>query len=291
MVCEVGPLSLYCLPLIRGKLPSLRPSEQKVARYIMEHPHDVVGMSSMQLGAEAGVSESTVVKCSQSLGFEGFVQLKLALARVRAAATATAVGLVEVDDEPDVIMQKVFNTNAVALSDTMKVLDPERLRLAAGLMAEAGTVSFFGMGASGIVALDAKQKLMRSGISAECELDPHLMLTRVALMREGDVLVALSHSGETSDVVEVIGLARSMGVHTVCITNHPDSTAAKLSDIVLLTSASESSMRGGATASRIAQLSIIDCLFVLVAMTRYDEAMGCLVKTRQAVSGRKGGLL
>jgi len=283
-------LSLYCLPLIRGKLPSLRPSEQKVARYIMEHPHDVVGMSSMQLGAEAGVSESTVVKCSQSLGFEGFVQLKLALARDLAASTSTAFGLVEVDDEPDVIMQKVFNTNAVALSDTMKVLDPERLRQAAGLMAEAGTVSFFGMGASGIVALDAKQKLMRIGISAECELDPHLMLTRVALMREGDVLVALSHSGETSDVVEVIGLARSMGVHTVCITNHPDSTAAKLSDIVLLTSASESSMRGGATASRIAQLSIIDCLFVLVAMTRYDEAMGCLVKTRQAVSGRKGGL-
>lgn len=290
MVCEVGPLSLDRLPLIRGKLPSLRPSEQKVARYIMEHPHDVVGMSSMQLGAEAGVSESTVVKCSQSLGFEGFVQLKLALARDLAASTSTAFGLVEVDDEPDVIMQKVFNTNAVALSDTMKVLDPERLRQAAGLMAEAGTVSFFGMGASGIVALDAKQKLMRIGISAECELDPHLMLTRVALMREGDVLVALSHSGETSDVVEVIGLARSMGVHTVCITNHPDSTAAKLSDIVLLTSASESSMRGGATASRIAQLSIIDCLFVLVAMTRYDEAMGCLVKTRQAVSGRKGGL-
>lgn len=282
-------MSSYCLPLIGGKLPSLRLSERKVAEFIMDHPSEVVNMSSLQLGAEAGVSESTVVKCSQSLGFDGFVQLKLALARDLAGSAATAFGAVEPDDGPDVVMQKVFNASATALSDTMKVLNPGKLGAAAAMIEQAGAVSFFGMGASGIVALDAKQKLMRIGISAECELDPHLELTRVSLMQPNDVVVALSHSGETSDVVDVLRLAGDVGVHTVCITNYPDSSAARLAEVVLLTSAAESSLRGGALASRIAQLSIVDCLFVLVAMARHDDAMTCLVKTRQAVSGRKGG--
>jgi DNA-binding MurR/RpiR family transcriptional regulator len=263
-------------------------SERKVAEFIMDHPDEVVNMSSLQLGAAAGVSESTVVKCSQSLGFDGFVQLKLALARDLAGSTATAFGHVEPDDGPEVVMQKVFNTSAAALSDTMKVLDPVRLSAAAALIENAGAVSFFGMGASGIVALDAKQKLMRIGIAAECELDPHLELTRVSLMKPDDVVVALSHSGETSDVIDVLRLAGDVGVHTVCITNYPDSSAARLAEIVLLTSAAESSLRGGALASRIAQLSIVDCLFVIIAMARYDDAMTCLVKSRQAVSARKG---
>ena len=281
-------MSSYCLPLIGGKLPSLRPSERKVAKFIVDHPGDVVNMSSLQLGAEAGVSESTVVKCSQSLGFDGFVQLKLALARDLAGSTATAFGLVEPDDTPEVVMQKVFNVNATALSDTMKVLDADSLAVAAAMIEHAAAVSFFGMGASGVVALDAKQKLMRIGITAECELDPHLELTRVSLMRPGDVVVALSHSGETSEVIEVLRLAGEVGVHTVCITNYPNSSAARLAEVVLLTSAAESSLRGGALASRIPQLSIVDCLFVIVAMARHDDAMTCLVKTRQAVSGRKG---
>lgn len=283
-------LSVYCLPVINGKLPSLRPSEQKVARFIMENPHDIVDMSSMQLGKAAGVSESTVVKCSQSLGFEGFVQLKLALARDLATAPppSSAFGEVEPDDKADVVIGKVFHANAMALSDTVKVLDAEQLEKAARLIAEARSITFFGMGASGVVALDAKQKFMRIGVGAEYELDPHIQLTRVSLLGPADVVVGISHSGETSEVIEVLRLARGVGVPTVCVTNHPNSLAAQQGDVVLLTSAAEGGLRGGALASRIAQLSVVDCLFVLVAMSRYDDAMTCLIKTKQAVSARKG---
>ena len=126
-------MSLYCLPLIRGRLPGLRPSEQKVARFIMGNPEDVVNMSSVELGSAAGVSESTVIKCSQRLGFEGFVQLKLALARDLAVAPTTAFGEVEQGDAPDIVIQKIFNANSAALSDTSKVLDPEQLGEAAAL--------------------------------------------------------------------------------------------------------------------------------------------------------------
>ncbi|MEA4883113.1 MAG: MurR/RpiR family transcriptional regulator [Clostridia bacterium] len=282
-------MSHYCLPLISGKLPSLRPSEQKVAEFIMGNPHDVVDMSSMQLGTAAGVSESTVVKCSQRLGFDGFVQLKLALARDLVAAPPTAFGEVEPEDEADVVMNKVFHANSMALSDTAKVLDPEQLERAAALVAGATSTTFFGMGASGIVALDAKQKFMRIGVAAECELDPHMQLTRVSLLGPKDVVVIVSHSGETADALEVLRLAQDVGASTICITNHPHSSVAEHAGIVLLTSAAEGSMRGGALASRIAQLSVVDCLFVLVAMSRYEDAMTCLIKTKQAVSSKKGG--
>ena len=281
-------MSLYCLPLIRGRLPSLRPSEQKVARFIMDNPQSVVNMSSVELGSSAGVSESTVIKCSQRLGFDGFVQLKLALARDLAVAPTTAFGEVEQGDDAEVVIQKVFHANSRALSDTSKVLDPRQLSAAAALISKARAVSFFGMGASAVVALDAKQKFMRIGILAECEVDPHLQLTRVSLLGPDDVVAAISYSGETVDTLEVLRLARQVGAHTVCITNHPSSNAAEHSDVVLVASAAESGLRGGALASRIAQLSVVDCLFVLVAMDRYDDAMTCLVKTRQAVAGRKG---
>ncbi|HAI86836.1 MAG TPA: RpiR family transcriptional regulator [Firmicutes bacterium] len=282
-------MSLYCLPLIRGRLPGLRPSEQKVARFIMGNPEDVVNMSSVELGSAAGVSESTVIKCSQRLGFEGFVQLKLALARDLAVAPTTAFGEVEQGDAPDIVIQKIFNANSAALSDTSKVLDPEQLGEAAALVSQARSVSLFGMGASGIVALDAKQKLIRIGVLAECELDPHLQLTRVSLLGPTDVVVGISYSGETIDTLEVLRLAKEVGARTICITNHPGSSAAQRSDVVLVASAAESSLRGGALASRIAQLSVVDCLFVLVAISRYEDAMTCLVKTKRAVAARKGG--
>ncbi len=282
-------MSHYCLPLIRAKLPSLRPSEKKVAEFIMGNPDDVVDMSSIQLGTAAGVSESTVVKCSQRIGFDGFVQLKLALARDLAAAPPTAFGEVEPGDEADLVINKVLHANSMALSDTGKVLDPEQLEKAADLIAGATSTAFFGMGASGVVALDAKQKFMRIGILAECELDPHMQLTRVSLLGPTDVVVVVSHSGETADAIEVLRLARDVGASTICITNHPHSSVAQYAQVVLLTSAAESSMRGGALASRIAQLSVVDCLFVFVAMSRYEDSMTCLIKTKQAVSIKKGG--
>jgi RpiR family carbohydrate utilization transcriptional regulator len=278
----------YCIPLIRGRYPSLARSEQKVAKYILSHPAEVVNMSSIQLGSEVGVSESTVVKCCQRLGFEGFSHLKMALVRDLATTPASAFGEVEPDDSIGIIKEKVFQTNAQALSDTLKVLSDTELEKAVEMIENAGKLGFFGVGASGLVAHDAQSKFMRIGIEAEYHQDTHTQMIQAALMQPGDAAIVITHSGETLDAAEVLRLAYQAGAHAICVTNHPDSTAGRLAEVVLLTSAHETDLRSGAMASRIAQLAIIDALFMSVAIHRHKDSMSYLVKTRQAVSSRKG---
>ncbi|MCR4427351.1 MAG: MurR/RpiR family transcriptional regulator [Firmicutes bacterium] len=279
--------SSYCLPLIRGQYISLRPAEKKAADYILNNPEKVTTMSSVELGQEAGVSESTVVKCCQHLGFAGFSQLKLALVRELATTPESAFGDVELGDTAAQVKDKIFHANTQALSDTARVLDPEALSQAAHAILNAERVHFFGVGASGVVAMDAQLKFMRIGIDSGCYPDSHVQATRAALLSAHDVAVAISHSGQTRDTLEVLELARECGARTICITNHPTSPAAKLSDIVLVTSARETDLRSGALSSRIAQLTVIDCLFMLVAISRHDEAMEAIVKTRSALGGRR----
>ncbi len=278
----------YCIPLIRGRYPSLARSEQKVAQYILSHPKEVVNMSSIQLGSEVGVSESTVVKCCQRLGFEGFPHLKMALVRDLATTPVSAFGKVEPDDSVGIIKEKIFQTNVQALSDTLKVLNDTELEKAVEIIENARKLGFFGLGASGLVAHDAQLKFMRIGIECEYHQDTHTQMIQAALMHPGDAAIVITHSGETLDVAEVLGLAYQAGAHTICVTNHPDSTAGRLAEVVLLTSAHETDLRSGAMASRIAQLAIIDVLFMSVAIHRHKDSMSYLVKTRQAVSSRKG---
>lgn len=276
-----------CLPRIRAVYPALRPAEQKVADIILSQPAEVSTISSVELARRAGVSDATVVKCSQNLGFDGFTQLKLALVRELATAPEGAFGEVTPTDTTAEIKEKVFHSNIQALMDTVKVLDDGELQKAVNAISNARRVDFFGVGASGVVAADAQLKFMRIGVDCGCYPDGHTQATRAALLSSDDVAVVITNSGQTQDAIEVLRLAREAGAGTICITNYPRSSAARLAQIVLLTSAHETALRSGALGSRLAQLSVIDCLFMAVAIRDYDQSMSSLARTRAAVSNRK----
>lgn len=282
-----APSPESCLPFVRVHYPSLRPSERRVADYILSNPAEVTGLTSVELARRAGVSDATVVKCSQHLGFAGFAQLKLALVRELATAPAGAFGEVTPKDSVAEIKDKVFHSNAQALTDTAKVLDPVELERAVHLILKARRIDFFGVGASGVVALDAQLKFMRIGLDCGCYPDGHVQATRAALLKPGDVAVVITHSGRTRDAVDVLELARQARASTICVTKYPSSPAARLADVVLLTSARETDLRSGALGSRLAQLTVVDCLFLAVAIRRHEQAMDYLTRTRAAVAGRK----
>ncbi|HOK70059.1 MAG TPA: MurR/RpiR family transcriptional regulator [Bacillota bacterium] len=278
----------YCLVTIRGRYPSLAPAEQKVAFFILEHPESAAEMTSVQLAAAAGVSESTVVKCCQRLGFTGFSQFKLALVRELATSREGAFGEVEPGDDVPAICDKIFTATLQAVEDTAKVLDPSEVARAAEAIHRARRLFFFGVGSSGVVAQDTQLKFMRIGMTAFSYLDTHAQLTQAALLNPEDVAVVITYSGRTREAMDVIDLARECGACTVCITNFPTSPAAVGSDIVLCTTAHEATgLRGGAMTSRLTQLAVIDCLFTAVAMKESDEAMELLMKTVDALASRK----
>lgn len=272
---------------IRGLYPSLRPAERRVADYTLANPAAVVLLSSTELGERSGTSDATVVKFSQRLGFRGYQELKIALAGEAARSSTGAFGEIEPGDDIATIRDKVLAANIDGLNDTRKVLDPASLGRAVAAILSAKRICFCGVGASGLVALDAQQKFMRIGLVCHTYLDTHLQATQAALLGAGDVAFGISHSGQTKETIEVLQLAKGNGATTVALTNNPGSVLARLSEIVLLTAAREANLRSGAIASRLAQLSVIDVIFMSVAVARYDNSVRFIGRTREAVAGHR----
>jgi DNA-binding MurR/RpiR family transcriptional regulator len=173
------------------------------------------------------------------------------------------------------------------VEDTTSTLDLDALGAAAQALHQARRVDIYGIGASGFVGQDLHQKLHRIGMFASAWLDPHAALTSAALLTDQDVALGISHTGTTIDTVEPLRLAGSRGATTIAITNFGSSPITTYANLVLLTAARETTFRSGATASRIAQLAVVDCLFVAVAQQSYDKVMRALDDTYAAVHDRR----
>jgi DNA-binding MurR/RpiR family transcriptional regulator len=165
-------------------------------------------------------------------------------------------------------------------------LDVEALdRLVAAIDA-AGRIDVYGVGSSAIVAVDAAQKFQRGGHYASAWSDPHAGLMSASNLRTGDVAIALTHSGRTRDILDVLAEAKRRGATIAVITSNAESPAAAIADVVLTTAARETTFRSGGTASRTAQLTVVDCLFVLLAKLHYEESLEAMERAHDAVRGR-----
>ncbi|GAA0921262.1 MurR/RpiR family transcriptional regulator [Nonomuraea longicatena] len=269
---------------VRGVLPSLTPAAQTVARLILEDPATVARSTITELSAASGTSEATIVRTARLLGFAGYPQLRLALAAAAAQPDRLVPGDLAPDDPLSEVIMKVARAESEAINDTVAQLTSERLGLVVDAITGARRVDVYGVGASGLVANDMAQKLMRIGMSSHAFSDAHLALTSAVLLRAGDVAIGISTSGETPDVLEPLERAREAGATAVAITNNPRSTMAARADHVLISAGRETEFRPGALASRISQLVVVDCVFVGVAQRVYDSSQEALRRTRSAVA-------
>ncbi|WP_037854894.1 MurR/RpiR family transcriptional regulator [Streptomyces sp. NRRL S-340] len=278
---------------IRAALPALAPSERRVAEAVLADPAQASELSISALAGRADTSVATVMRFCRTIGIANYPQLRLALAA--AAAREHALGGerpapvtdISATDTLDEIVGKIIYNEVHALQDSGAALDTEVLGRAVDAVAGARRIDIFGVGASAFVGQDLHQKLHRIGRTAFVWTDRHAALTATALLGPGDVALAVSHSGETEDTVEPLLAAAEHGATTIALTNVPRSTLARGADLVLTTCARETPFRSGATVSRIAQLAVIDCLFVGVAQRSYDATTAALEKTYGAVQHRR----
>jgi DNA-binding MurR/RpiR family transcriptional regulator len=278
---------------IRALMPSLAPAERRVAERVLADPAAVAASTIGTLATECATSETTVIRFCRAVGFSGYPALRLALAaeggRSEGNNGRELTGDIAADDDLDKVVAKIAFADARAVEETADQLDLDALHAVIEALVGAGRIDVYGVGASGLIALDFQQKLHRIGRVAFAWTDPHLALTSAALLTEGDVAVAISHSGTTQDTVDLLSLARRNGATTVAVTNFPRSPLAGLGDHVLTTAARETTFRSGATASRLAQLTVIDCVFVGVAQRTYDTSQRALELTHDAVLDRRVG--
>lgn len=278
---------------LRQALPGLSAAEAKVANAIIDNPSLVVDLTITDLAHACSTSQATVARFCQSLGYSGYREFRLEVASATSREQATrerfdlADSEIDPTDSAQEVVAKIAYQETLAIEQTAKGLDFETLDQIVAALVTAPHIDIYGFGSSGLTAQDLQQKLYRIGLPAHCTVDTHLALASAALQRPGNVAIGFSHSGLTSDTIQALETAGSKGATTVGITNFPESRLADKCDFVLTTQARENRYRSGAMSSRIAQLALIDFLFVRVTQSIYDQATESLRLTYEAVQSHR----
>lgn len=273
---------------IQGLLPSLTAAERAIGTVLLGARGTTEGgLRLAHVAVLADVSEAAVVKFAKRLGFTGFRELRevlLAYQRLHGVDLHEELSLA---DDTATVVRKVFSTAMQALSDTQAIFDVRAFESAAAALATAPVRLMFGVGGSATIARDFEHKLLRIGVTSRAHDDPHLMAMSAALLNPGDVVVAISHSGATSAVLEASELARERGATVVGVTNVAESKLAEIADAVLVSASQGSPITGENAASRIAQLTLLDALFVRVAQRFGGDALRNLESTMGSVARKR----
>ncbi len=261
---------------------NLKPVGKRLANYIMDNEREVIHLSITELAERADVSETTVIRFCRQLGYEGYQDFKIRTAQGMVPELSNIHEDLSEGDSPRSVLKKVFASSISAIEDTLQIIDEVAFDKAATAIANATRIVFSGEGGSGIIAKDAEHKFIRLGIPTCSNLDPYMRLAAATLMKPSEVMLSISHSGSTKNIVEALSLAKKSGATTICITQYQKSPITKVADIVLTVFSKEVEYRSEAMGSRIAQLCVIDSLYVEVAKRLREKSWDTIKKVREA---------
>ena len=248
-------------------------SEKKITDFIMEMPEAVINMTTALLSTKVGVADSSIIRFCQKLGFNGFTEVKINLARNLKQPGELILENISRNDSDFAITSKVFASSIQALEDSLKVLDQKELQMAVEIILKAKKIEFYGVGTSASIAMDAYYRFMRIGLNAYAATDPHISRISASMLDSECVAVGISHTGRSKDTVRAIEIAKEKGAKIIIITSFPVSPMAKLADRLLLTTSSEARFMKEAVSARIAQIALLDSLYTCVAVKKYDTVV------------------
>lgn len=259
IIGQAGRIPHRCLIKLKGIYHSFKTAERKGADFILAAPEDVAELGVVEFAQRAGCSEATVVRLARKLGYEGFPELKRDFADFEPPLLYRDI---TPRDAPEVVARKVFANSVQALNDTLETLDMEQYGRAVDALLRAERLAFFGLGNAAVVAREAYQKFLGIGVTCFTAEDPDLQLIMVnTQLARGDLLVAISYSGESRPILAAARQARQRGVTVLAITNFPRATLARLSDLVLLTAVFQEHVNGEVGSKRLAQLAVLESLY------------------------------
>lgn len=273
------------LVMLSEMLSKLPPSERKIASYILQNPQESITMTASELGKHSSTSSAAVIRLCKSLDLKGLQELKLRIAGDLQKTGDQGFRDIEPNESRYTIIDKMTNNSIQTIKETAELLSTDELSKAVEILQKANNIHFFGVGASSIIAQDAQQKFLRINKNATAFSDVHMVATLVANAHENDVVFGISFSGKTFEVAKILELANKKGAKTISLTKYGTSVVSDQAEVRLYTSATrEPTFRSGATSSRIAQLHVIDILFMCVASQAYDETIKYLDETRNAIN-------
>ena len=278
---------------LRAHLPEFTGALRRVAEHVLTDPHGAARATIVELSARSGTSPATVTRFCRALGFDGYSGLRLAIAgetggAARSAGWAVDIGReIEPGDPLERVLGQIMAADTQAMRETAAMTDLAAVERAADAIAAANRVDIYGASGSALVGAEMQFSLHRIGVAAWSWPDVHNGLASAALLRDGDVALGISHSGQTRETVEMIAEAGSHGATTVAVTSFPSSPLADVADVVMLTAAQATTFRPDALSARHPQLVLLDLLYIAVAQRTHQRSHHAFQRTAQAVAGHR----
>lgn len=275
------------LARLKATEDSFTETEKKIADFLLNSPDEIIHLSITELSEKTKTSDSSIIRLCRKIGYKGYQEMKIDIAQSLTTPTKQLHEDINEKDSIAQIKEKIFLAASSTILDTLHVLYDSELEKAIKAITKAKRIMFLGSGASAMVALDAQHKFLKIGIPVLTFLDNHMQLMGSSLLTEDDVVIAISHSGSNKDILAPIALCREAGTTIIAITNYSKSPLTKQADINLFTSSKETKFRTDATASRIAQLTIIDLLITGIVLTNQKLYLDNFKRTREATTNRR----
>ena len=266
-----------CISKIKTKYFELRPSEVKVADFVLRNAKEVSKMSIKNLSDKIGVSEPTIIRFVKSIGYKGYREFKdgiivdMANSNYQENISRLHGFNLKKEDKIQDVAQKTINTTINILEETLKSISNQSLEEAIDLIINAKRINIYGVENSMTVINDLANKLLYSGLDVRFYNDIYMQNLSANNLNEEDLAIGISYSGTTKDTVEVIKRAKNSGAKTLIITNFEKSMISNYADVVIHTSNSKNDIYGNAIFSRTSQIVIVDMLYMGVILSDYNR--------------------
>ncbi len=248
--------------LLQQHQGDLTKSGRTVAEYLMQHAAEAQYLSISSLARECKVAEATVFRFCRALGFEGYHEMRIALAQANATGAMVNQRDLEPDADTATLCEHASALFMTAINGTQNTLSPEAVDRAVELLHRARQVFCLGQGGSQLVANDICARF--AGITNKFRTagDSHMQIMAASLMTEQDVVLFVSYSGATRDMLETLRTAKAAGAKIILLTHYEDSPGARLADIVLLCGAQENPLDSGSIPIKVAVLYVAEVLLL-----------------------------
>lgn len=273
-----------CLIKLHQMMDQFSPAEQRVAQYLYENTMDVLSMSIGQVAAACDTSSTTVVRLCKQLEYKGYKELCMSLSSDLAHGMSSRIHYEDVmpGANLDDILCNVTEHNQRAIADTVRLITPDTFSVAVDTLLAAPRIDCYGVGMSGVVAMDGQQKFLRLGKISQTSLDSHVQVVMAASLQKGDAVILFSYSGETTDMLDTLHEIRKTEATVISVTRYRNTPLSRLADIPLFVAATETLVRSAAMSSRISMMHLVDLLYTAMTTKAYDGFKPMLDRTHLA---------
>lgn len=249
------------LDVIKDNYGKIFSAEKKVADYVLEHPQEAVDANVSELAKASGVSDATVVRMCHHLGYKGYYQFRLMLAKDVGRDEGEEIE--ELENTPNPVM-KIFQKYVNSLTAVAESINEEDMKSCVNLIKSCKQAHILAVGNTTPLALYMGFRLGRLGVKCTNDISPEYFLNHVNLADKEDIIIAISQSGSSRQVIQGMELAKEKGLKMMAITGYRQSPISELADYVLISNGRKESFDYYKNYAHLKETALIDALLELL---------------------------